>query len=32
VTKNGAQLITITPVSKGWKNMDIKEVIFTPTN
>lgn len=32
VTKNGAQFITITPVSEGWKNMAIKEVIFTPTN
>lgn len=32
LTKIGEQSITITPVREGWKNMAIKEVIFTPTN
>lgn len=28
--KNGEQQITITPVKNGWKNMAIKELVFTP--
>jgi len=31
ITKKGEQIITITPVREGWKNMAIKEIIFTPT-
>ena len=32
VSKKGEQFIRITPVSEGWKNMAIKEVVFTPAN
>jgi hypothetical protein len=30
ISKIGEQSLTITPEQEGWKNMAIKEIIFTP--